>query len=506
MAKRFIGSLLLATSSSLLMAAPFVYIPQPLNNQISVFDLSTDITRSSSAREEGKPVKITNLTVQRNPIAVAPNLSGTLVYVVNHDSNSITIINSSNNSVLQSFAVGSQPVAAVVSRSDQKLYVANEGENTLQVIDTNNNAIIKTIKLNSRPSKMLLTTDGRLYVLSREGKNIQAFDTTTDQALFNLATETSYVSNGTTLTSGAPVALTTNEFSGAISLYVAAEDGDIYIWDVTKPNNLAAQAKITVKPSANQVKREIRALDSSFMTLYAGLNDGDVAVIGTTSPKPENQGTITTNTSPTGITVSNDAKTVTVTNSRDNSVAVISTADNKISYIDIGGISSANGKFVGAPSFQVVKATQSQEEDNNTYAWNVVKLQIKRVGNIDGIAKVHYQTESGSAFTKWDFLETKGDLEFQKGEDTKEITIQVIGDTTVEDNENFYLKLNTPADGYNIGPQSSTEITLVNDDSLPRGAGCTIGNGNDVDPLLPLLSSSALASLMIRRRKQAYRC
>jgi hypothetical protein len=238
------------------------------------------------------------------------------------------------------------------------------------------------------------------------------------------------------------------------------------------------------------------------MTLYAALNDGDVVVIGTTSPNPENQGTITTNTSPTGITTSNDAKTVTVTNSRDNNVAVISTADNKISYIDIGGISSANGKFVGAPSFQVVKVTHSQEEDDNTYAWNLVTLQIKRVGNIDGIAKVHYQTESGTAFTKWDFLETKGDLEFQKGEDTKEITIQIIGDTTVEDNENFFLKLNTPADGYNIGPQGTTEITLINDDSLPTGAGCSIGNSKDVDPLLPMLASGALAWLTMRRRKQ----
>ena len=484
------------------MAAPFVYIPQPLNDRVSIFDLSTDGDRSSSARKNGKPLEIKTLPVQRNPIAVAPNLSGTLVYVVNHDSNSITVINSSNNSVKESFAVGNQPVAAAVSRTDKKLYVANEGDNSLQIIDTSNNSITKTIALVSRPSRLLLTTDNRLYVLSKEGKNIQAFDTTTDQRLFNLSTETSYVENGTPLTSGAPLTLTTNTFSGVISLYVAAEDGDIYVWDVTNPSNLPPPAKIIVKRNPSQVKREIRALDSTFMTLYAALNDGDVVVIGTTSPNPENQGTITTNTSPTGITTSNDAKTVTVTNSRDNNVAVISTADNKISYIDIGGISSANGKFVGAPSFQVVKVTHSQEEDDNTYAWNLVTLQIKRVGNIDGIAKVHYQTESGTAFTKWDFLETKGDLEFQKGEDTKEITIQIIGDTTVEDNENFFLKLNTPADGYNIGPQGTTEITLINDDSLPTGAGCSIGNSKDVDPLLPMLASGALAWLTMRRRKQ----
>lgn len=497
MAKRFLGGLLLATSSSVLMAAPFVYIPQPQDDRISIFDLSTNIQRSATAREAGKPVQIATLPVQRNPVAVAPNLAGTLVYVVNHDSNSITIINSANNSVQQSFAVCSQPIAAAVSRNDKKLYVACEGDNSISVIDTSNNSQLKSISLSNRPTQMAISDGGRLYLMSTSGKTVQAFDTTTEDTLFTIntdVTETNAPRNA-----GAPLAMSVQTDD---MLYVGAEDGDVYGWQVVDPKNISRQPRLQVKEKPTGVKRTIKAIDNYNNTVYIALNDGDIIIAAGITATADTQKTISTATTPTGINISNNFATVAVTNSQSNSVAVISTADNNISYVDIGGPSAANGRFIGAPSFQTSIASHTQEEENNTYTWNTVTLQIKRFGNINGSAKVHYQTESGSAFTKWDFLEAKGDLEFLPGEDSKDITIQIVGDQSVEENENFYVKLSNPDDGYNVGPQGSTDITLINDDSLPTGAGCSIGNSKEVDPLLPLLASGAIAWLTMRRRKQ----
>lgn len=495
MVKQLIGSLLLIASGNALMAAPFAYIPQPQSDRVSVFDLSTDTTRSPTARKDNEPAKITVLPTQRNPVAVAPNLAGTFVYVVNRDSNSITVIDSAKTTVVQNFGVGSKPIAAVVSRNDSKLYIAHEGDNTLQIIDTSKNTLLKTITLDQKPSQLLLTAGGRLYVLSKEGKTVQAFDTQNDQSIFTLNTE--IPGSG----AGEPVAMTN---VAEQTLLVGAADGDIYVWNVTDPKNIAAQPKFEVKKSANQIKREIRALDSLYQTIYVALNDGDVLVIGSSTPSTDYQHTVSTNTTPTGINISNNFQSVVVTNSKNNSVALIATADNKLTYIDVGAPSAANGKFISAPSFQFVIASHSQEEDNNTYTWNTAKVKIKRVGNIAGIAKVHYQTESGTAFTKWDFLETKGDLEFQDGEDTKEVTVQILGDTTVEDDEYFNVKVTNPADGYNIGPQGSTEIILVNDDKLPTGAGCTLGRPDQTDPLLPLLAGTAIIYLGFRRKSKNY--
>lgn len=496
MVKQLIGSLLLIASGNALMAAPFAYIPQPQNDRVSVFDLSTDTLRSPTARKDGEQPKIETLSVQHNPIAAVPNLAGTLVYVVNHNSDSITVIDSSKIAVLRSFHVGSKPVAAAVTYNDKKLYVANEGDNTLQVIDTSNNSITKTISLDARPSQLRMGTSGRLYLMSKEGKYVKALDTQTDNWLFTINTNEQI----DTPKSSTPTAIADLP---SLVLLIGSEDGNIYTWNVKDPNKIEQTSKIELKKDQNDVKRTITALDGFQQTIYVGLNDGDILVIGSGSTTADYQSTISTDTTPTGLTISNDLKSIAVTNSKSSSVALIATLNNKVSYIDVGAASAANGRFISAPSFQFSTAAYAREEDNNTYTWNVAKVQIKRVGNIAGIAQVHFQTESGTAFTKWDFLETKGDLEFQDGEDSKEIAIQILGDTTVEDNENFTVKLSTPGDGYNIGLQESTEITLVNDDSLPTGAGCAIGSNQNVDPSLPLLVSGALTWLIMRRRRKA---
>lgn len=505
MAKRIIGSLLLAASSSTLMAAPFVYIPQPQHDRISIFDLSTNTARSPSAREEGKTAQTTTLPVQHNPVAIAANLAGTFVYVVNRDSSSITVINSSNRSVQQSFSVCNQPMAAAVSRNDKNLYVACEGDNSISVIDTSNYSQLKSIPLNNRPSQMVITNGGRLYIMSTAGKTIEALDTTSgEKRLFTINTDVQ--DPDVNKSAGAPVAMSAQAND---MLYVGAADGDVYSWYVADPNSIKRPPRMKILEKPSGTKRAIKAVDNYSGKIYVALQDGDIIFSDALAPSiatqesstPQPQATISTNTSPTGISIANDLKTVAITNGNSNQVAVISTGDNKVSYVDIGAPSLANGRFISTPSFQMAIASHTQEEDQNSYAWNVIKLQIKRFGDIAGAAKIHYQTESGSAFTKWDFLEAKGDLEFKDGEDTKEITIQIVGDQSVEENENFYLKLSSPGDGYNVGPQSNTEITLVNDDSLPTGAGCSIGYSKEIDPLLPLLATGAFTWLITRKRK-----
>ncbi|RTK98904.1 MAG: hypothetical protein EKK59_06795 [Neisseriaceae bacterium] len=501
MANRLTGSFLLFALCGPLMAAPFAYVPQPLSNRVSTFDLSTDTNRSETARKANQQPKIIELPTQANPVAATPNLSGTFVYVVNKDSNSITIINSSNNTVTGTVSVGNKPIAAAVSRDDKKLYVAHEGDNSLHILDTSNLKPLKTVQLNHRPTQLLISEGGWLYVMSTQGKTVQAFDSSTDTLLFTLNTDV--LDEGAKKSAGAPLAITS---WAEETLYVGAEDGDIYVWDISDPNKIAPQPRIQLKEKPFGTKRTIKAIDSYKTALYAALHDGDILLIGTSTPGADYQTTVSTNTTPTGLNISNDLRTLVVTNDKNNNLALIATADNSISYVDVGAASTATGKFISAPSFQMALAKHSQDEEQNTYTWNVIKLQVKRIGNISGSsATVHYQTESGTAFTKWDFLESTGDLEFLPGEETKEVTIQIIGDTTVEDYESFYLKLNNPGDGYNIGPQGNTEITLVNDDSLPTGAGCAIGSNDKLDPTLPMLAGAALAWLTLRQRRNTLR-
>ena len=73
-------------------------------------------------------------------------------------------------SVRATIAVGSQPVDVVVSADGKRVYVANNGDNTISVIDTTTNTTIDTpITVGSNPWDVAISPDGtRLYVSTFE--------------------------------------------------------------------------------------------------------------------------------------------------------------------------------------------------------------------------------------------------------------------------------------------------------------------------------------------------
>lgn len=78
---------------------------------------------------------------------------------------------------------------------------------------------------------------------------------------------------------------------------------------------------------------------------------------------------------------------------------------------------------------------------------------------------VHFETEEGTS-TPWvDFTPTVGNLSFAPTELAKTVTVPVIGDTTAEADETFFLFLSTPQNA-TIGTSAGIG-TILNDDSAP---------------------------------------
>jgi hypothetical protein len=75
---------------------------------------------------------------------------------------------------------------------------------------------------------------------------------------------------------------------------------------------------------------------------------------------------------------------------------------------------------------------------------------------------VHFSTQDGSALAGSDYIATSGDLTFAPGEVTKQITVQVNGDTTEEEVEEFFVDL-TSASGAGIGDSEGLG-RIFNDD------------------------------------------
>jgi acetyl esterase/lipase len=78
---------------------------------------------------------------------------------------------------------------------------------------------------------------------------------------------------------------------------------------------------------------------------------------------------------------------------------------------------------------------------------------------------VHYETQDGNAAAGTDYNATSGTLTFATGETSRTVSVAVLGDTVVENDEQFFLQI-SDAIGARI-QGSRGRATIVNDDSAP---------------------------------------
>jgi uncharacterized protein (TIGR03437 family) len=77
---------------------------------------------------------------------------------------------------------------------------------------------------------------------------------------------------------------------------------------------------------------------------------------------------------------------------------------------------------------------------------------------------VNYATADGTATAGLDYQSTSGSVTFNPGETSKPITVTIIGDTTLESNETFFVNLSTPANAAILDAQGQGTIT---EDDVP---------------------------------------
>lgn len=102
-----------------------------------------------------------------SPEWVSVNPAGTRAYVVNRQGNSVCIVDTSSNTVVDDVAVGSEPRSAVVTCDGAFVYVANnQGSPSVSKIQTSDNTVIGGIDFGSgSPRNMSITPDcSKIYV------------------------------------------------------------------------------------------------------------------------------------------------------------------------------------------------------------------------------------------------------------------------------------------------------------------------------------------------------
>ena len=98
----------------------------------------------------------------------------------------------------------------------------------------------------------------------------------------------------------------------------------------------------------------------------------------------------------------------------------------------------------------------------------LANLVVQRVNGSTGAASVQYQTISGTASTTWDFASTSGTLHWADGDSAdKVISVPTVGDLLDEQDESLTIELKSPT-GAILGNQSSTVLTIIDDDPPPK--------------------------------------
>jgi YVTN family beta-propeller protein len=72
--------------------------------------------------------------------------------VVNTDSNNLSIINGTTNSVIKTISVGPKPTSIVIDSNKSAIYVANADSNSVSVVDTINNVVVGKFFFKIHPS------------------------------------------------------------------------------------------------------------------------------------------------------------------------------------------------------------------------------------------------------------------------------------------------------------------------------------------------------------------
>ncbi|MEO3761491.1 beta-propeller fold lactonase family protein, partial [Mycobacterium sp. B14F4] len=133
---------------------------------------------------------VSTITVGTAPTNLVSSPNGSLLYVTNRTSGTVSVINTATNQVVGSpIKVGTQPESITINTDGTRVYVANFFSSTVSVIDTdatsaNFNKVIATIPVGANPRGIAFaqTVNGpRLYVVNRTSNTVTVINASTNQ-------------------------------------------------------------------------------------------------------------------------------------------------------------------------------------------------------------------------------------------------------------------------------------------------------------------------------------
>lgn len=201
-----------------------VYVADTASGTVSVIDTASNTVTATvkvGTGPDGTPSA-------RGTVALAVNPAGTRVYVANQNTNTVSVIDTASNTVIDSVAVGVEPRSMVVNPAGTRVYVGNfngvidstNNANTVSVIDTACNTVTATVAVGRHPGAMAVNPAGtRVYVANYGSNTLSVLDAASNTVSATVATK-GY---------GSPLSVAVS--SDGTQVHVAEDNGLVWVMD-----------------------------------------------------------------------------------------------------------------------------------------------------------------------------------------------------------------------------------------------------------------------------------
>lgn len=286
------------------------------------FSVLTDTTILATSPAHSPQVVSVTVTT---PSGSSPNTPESLfvyqgiwqAYVANGNSSTVSVINTVNNSVITTLAVGNDPVAINVTPDGTKVYVVDGTNQSVSVIDTVSNTVIAAPIVGLFPDAVEVTPDGtKAFVVNYNNGTVSVINTANNTVSATL----------TVGTNPDAIAITPD---GKKAFIANATSNNVSVIDI-------ASNAVTTIPTGGLFPNAIAITPDGTKAYVVNSNSGTVSVINTSSNAVI--ATLTVGSNPTAIAITPDGTKAYVPNATSNTVSVINTATNAVGNILTGGV------------------------------------------------------------------------------------------------------------------------------------------------------------------------
>ncbi len=97
-----------------------------------------------------------------NPLGMIISPDGVMLYVLNSEFGTVTVVNTATNAIIAVISVGTSPHGIAISPDGSKVYVSNQFTDNLSVINTATNTVVANVTIGSSPD-IAISPNGTIY-------------------------------------------------------------------------------------------------------------------------------------------------------------------------------------------------------------------------------------------------------------------------------------------------------------------------------------------------------